>query len=147
MNGLGDTRAVGPEAIVALGVQDSGTGAHSLRESAMDDPPGVPSGILVNQRSAEHPRHDLGVAVLMSVETVVGFDDVVVVHQQKSMRVRGVIEVSGEGETVTRREPAVVEMRAFVSSLDDYRRHVSSASRVPPGWIPGVRPGSPRRPA
>ena len=76
--------------IVFLRMQDASPGTHSLRETGIDDT-AVSDRVLVDQRSIEHPRDDLHVAMGMSVETRAGRHRVVVVHQQHP--VMGVVRI------------------------------------------------------
>ena len=57
--------------VVLLGVQDAAAGRHPLCQARIDDT-GVAGRVLVHERTAKHPRHDLHIAVRVRVETLPG---------------------------------------------------------------------------
>jgi len=75
-------------------------------------------GVLVHERSLEHPCDDLHVAVGMGLEAGAGQHTVVVVHQQQpEVGVVGPV-VAAEGEAVLGVEPADVGREPFVGTAD-----------------------------
>ncbi|COX90897.1 Uncharacterised protein [Mycobacterium tuberculosis] len=68
--------------IVHFRMQDSGAGRHALGQTGIDHS-AIAGGILVSERSPQHPGHDFHVTVWMGIKTRSRFHLVVVVHQQE----------------------------------------------------------------
>ena len=102
--------AVDAPGVVLLGVADPGPGAHALGQPGVDHAV-VADGVLVHERSVEHPGDDLHVAVRVGLEPGAGRDHVVVADEQQAMVGVGRVPVAAEREGVLRVEPADVGLR------------------------------------
>ena len=91
--------------VVLLRMQDAGAGTHALGESGIQDAT-VADGVLMDQRSVEHPGDDLHVAVRVRVEPGAGGHLVVVVDQQNPVVGVGRVPVIAEREGMTGVQPA-----------------------------------------
>ena len=116
MHGVGMLFAADTPRIVLLTVHDSGTGAHALGESRIDDA-GVADGILVHERTAKHPGHDFHVLVRMGVETGSRQYGVVVVDEQQSVMSVVRIVVLSERERMFRIQPGDAGFQAIAGAV------------------------------
>src|SRR5581483_4263245 len=114
---------------IELAVRHSGSRAHVLHVARLDHRP-VPHAVLVLQRSFEHVRDDLHVAVRVRPESAAARNPVVVHYPQRpELLVVGIVVIR-ERERVPRVQPAVVGVPAFFAPPN--RNHVALLALMPP---------------
>ena len=102
--------------------------AHALRDTRRDDAV-IALAVAVFERTVEHPRDDLHVAVAVRPESAAGGDHVVVQHEQESVMDVLRVVVVREAEAVPRIEPVDLGVEPLVGAPDV--DHVRLQKRTP----------------
>jgi hypothetical protein len=102
---------------VVLAVGDAGAGGHPLHIAGADHRAGA-HRVLVFERTVEHVRDDLHVAMRVPAEALAGSDAIFIDDPQRAEAHVGGVVVVGEREGVVAVEPAVVGVAALAGSAN-----------------------------